>query len=101
VKSRKPTKCPGAQPIVCDLFVGGEVVVTTDVIGAVLQDEPHSIIAQSARGEYLSLQQRRLMRVAMTVMLDTIYPRNRDCFGWLMSFLSHGVLSQGNKQIVT
>src|SRR5689334_1398720 len=54
-----------------------------------LEEETDTIGAESAGREHLPLSQGRLMGIAVAIMLNPIYPRNRNRFRWLVSLLSH------------
>ncbi len=55
-----------------------KIFVTTDVIRAMLQQESDLVPADAASREHFPAQKRRLVGVPVSIVLDPVYPGNRN-----------------------
>ncbi len=50
-----------------------EILVQVNAGGSVLQHKPHLILTRGTRGKNLTLQQSRLVRLAVTVVINPVH----------------------------
>jgi len=63
-----------------ELLLLREILITTDVVGPMLEGKANSLFADGARRKFLPLQQGRVVTLSMAVVLDEVDSRNRDRF---------------------